>query len=134
MNSPDRPRPRPAPAELLVLTRAEDAVAWLLSTTARWPKRLRATLTQRIEHNALELLEQLTLARYHREGRHHRLDQANLLLERERRLLRLAVALHACPHAAFESAMRRFDEVGRLLHGWRRRGAAAPHAETAPDA
>jgi hypothetical protein len=114
-----RPPARAAEAELLVLARFEEFTAWLLERTARWPKGVRFTLTQRLENHAFDVVEELVVARYSRAGRRARLDSINLRLERMRHLLRLAHGARACPAATFESALRALDEVGRMLHGWR---------------
>ncbi len=58
-------------------------------------------------------------ARYQTAGRLARLDHVNLLLERLRHLFRLARAAEACTRAHHEGAVRRLDEIGRTLHGWR---------------
>ena len=114
-----RPPPREAGPELLVLAKFEEFSGWFLDRTAKWPKHARFTLTQRLENHALDVLEELVVARYERSGRRPRLERVNLKLERMRHLLRLALRAHACPHKVFESSMRQLDETGRMLHGWR---------------
>ncbi|MCP5045385.1 MAG: four helix bundle protein [bacterium] len=116
----DRPKATRAQPELLLLARFEELTTWLLQHTARWPKRTRFTLTQRIENHALDALEALVLARYQTHQRPARLLELNLLFERMRYLLRAARATQACPARTFEQAMRRLDETGRMLHGWRK--------------
>ena len=118
---PARPKPRPAAPELEILRQTEELAAWLFCATARWPKRLRSSLTARIEQAVLTLLEHLTHARYRRTGRLATLDTANHVLEHLRRLLRLAHTVQACQNKTFEQAMRRIDEIGRMLFGWRTR-------------
>ena len=49
-----RPPAREAPDELLVLARWEEFTVWFLERTAKWPKCVRFTLTQRIENHALD--------------------------------------------------------------------------------
>lgn len=123
MTTPSERRPpRKAGADLLVLARTEEFAIWLLARTARWPKRARFTLTQRIEQHALDLVEDLTIARFQREGRGPRLRDADLTLERVRRLLRVARETATCPANSFEYAMRSLDEIGRMLYGWRNPG------------
>lgn len=129
MSVPDsRPAARSAPPELEVLRHAEETTGWLLQRTQRWPKSVRHTLTQRIEQRALDLVEDLIVARYQRSGRLDRLDGVNLSLTRMRFLLRLAKSSGACPKRTFEGSVRRLDTIGRMLHGWRqhlRSGEAA---------
>jgi hypothetical protein len=115
----DRPPPRAAGPELLALAQWEEFVAWLLDHCAKWPKSARFTLTQRVENHALDVVEELVVARYEPRGRLERLREVNLRLERMRFLLRLAVGARTMPKAGFETALRRIDEVGRMLHGWR---------------
>lgn len=119
-----RPPPRRGPEVLLVLARCEDFAAWLFERTPQWPKRARLSLTQRIENAVLELLDELVLARYEREGRRQRLEAINLRLERLRHLFRLARRAQVCPSGVHETSVRSLDEIGRLLSGWRRRLAS----------
>jgi hypothetical protein len=104
----------------LVLRKAEELAGFVLSRTARWPKGLRFTLTRRLEDLVIDVVDQLVVARYRRDGRAQRLDAINLALERARFLLRLAHAARHCPARHFEGTVQRLDEVGRMLHGWRR--------------
>jgi len=115
----DRPPARAAGAELLVLARFEELAGWFFERTASWPKSARFTMTQRLENHALDVIEDLVVARYSPIERSRRLEDVNLRLERMRHLLRLAVRSRACPGSTFESTMRGLDEVGRMLHGWR---------------
>jgi hypothetical protein len=114
-----RPPPRQAGPELLVLQKFEEFTGWLLDRTAKWPKSVRFTLTQRIENLALDVVEDLVVARYRREGRGARLAAVHLRLERMRHLLRLAKGAGASPFTVFEAAMRALDEAGRMIRGWR---------------
>ncbi len=114
-----RPPPREAGPELLVLARWEEFTGWLLQHTARWPRSARFTLCQRVQNHALDVTEMLVVARYEPRERAKLLPRVNLLLERMRFLFRLAVASRVMPGRGFETAMRRVDEAGRMLHGWR---------------
>lgn len=126
----ERPTAKEAPAELLVLQKWEAFTDWFLSCTARFPKCVRFTVTQRLENHALDVTELLVVARYRRDGRRERLEEVNMRLERMRFLLRVALARNALPKRSFEAALRKIDEAGRMLHGWRRSlsGAARPGA------
>lgn len=114
-----RPPAREAGPELLVLAKWEEFTSWLLDRTAKWPKTVRFTLTQRIENHALDVVEKLVVARYDRGARKRNLAEVNLALERMRHLFRLARERNAMPATSFETAARGVDEVGRMLHGWR---------------
>ncbi|MCP3920022.1 MAG: four helix bundle protein [bacterium] len=115
-----RPPARETGPELLVLARWETFTAWLLAHTGRWPKTARFTLVQRLQNHALDVAEHLVVARYEPSRRRAVLHEANLLLERMRLLLRLARENGVQSRSGFESAARGLDEVGRMLHGWRR--------------
>jgi hypothetical protein len=126
MNAPGRPKSRPrrqpdrASGEFLLLAEWECSVIWLLQHTERWPKNVRASLTQRFENAALELLELLVRARYDRTRRAEALGEANHLLERLRYLSRIAHARHIFSNSQFEATIRRLDAEGRMIFGWRR--------------
>ena len=125
----DRPPAAEAGSELLVLQRWEEATAWLLNHTARWPKAARFTLTQRVDNHALDVVEMLVQARYEPGLRRRMLPEINLRLERMRFLLRVARDSKVQPAAGFEGAMRRLDEVGRMVHGWRQAIGERPRQE-----
>lgn len=114
-----RPKAEPAGPEPLVLQKWEHFVAWLFDHTAKWPKSARFTITQRLENHALDVTEQLVLARYEPRERARLLHDTNLRFERMRHLLRLAHDARVMPHHGFESAIRQIDEAGRMVHGWR---------------
>ncbi|MBK8979476.1 MAG: diversity-generating retroelement protein Avd [Planctomycetes bacterium] len=125
----DRAPATTAGPELLVLQRWEESSSWLLNHTARWPKSARFTLAQRIENHALDVLEQLVQARYEPTRRAALLCEVNLRLERLRFLWRAARDARVEHARGFEQAMRRLDEVGRMVHGWRVAiGARQPQA------
>lgn len=124
----NRPSPRPAGPELLVLAKFEEFTGVLLERTAKWPKSTRFTLTQRIENHALDVVEDLVIARYRPPERATRLVAVNLRLERMRHLFRLAKAAGACPFTVFESSLKALDETGRMVHGWRTGRAAGEPA------
>ncbi|MBI4614505.1 MAG: four helix bundle protein [Planctomycetes bacterium] len=118
--TPGRGPPREAGAELLVLASWEEFTDVLLGETARWPKNLRFTLTQRVENHALDVLEKLVAARYEPGARSVLLREINLTLERMRFLFRLAQKRGVLGARNFERAMRGTDDAGRMVHGWRR--------------
>lgn len=115
----DRPPARTADNDLRVLQHWEEFTAWLLAHTGRWPKSSRFTLGQRVQNHALDLVEQLVVARYDPAHRRRILIEINLTLERMRFLFRLARDTSVMPKSGFESAMRGVDDAGRMIHGWR---------------
>lgn len=116
-----RHAPAAAPPHFVALERWEVFVPWLFRHTANWPRRLRVSLTQRVEGLALQILDDLVTARHERRRRVAILKAIDLRLQRLRHLLRVAVALQGCSKATREKALGGIDEVGRMLGGWRRR-------------
>lgn len=109
---PNRPN-----EELPIVQRWYAFLSWLLDVTEKFPKRIRWSLTNRIESLALEILEDLVEAKY----RQRKLD---LLLSINRKLDRLRILLRLCHDkqylsgGAYEGASRRLDECGQMLGGW----------------
>ncbi|MFT7620599.1 MAG: hypothetical protein ACI97A_004256 [Planctomycetota bacterium] len=111
--------PKKAGPDLVVLRHWEEFADWFFARSARFPKLMRMSVTTRAETMVLDLLDHLIIARYQPGERAHRLEQANLLLERLRFLLRLAKKRNSWSMKSFEHAMRSVDECGRMIHGWR---------------
>jgi hypothetical protein len=101
----------------------EQLVVWLFQHTAKFPARLRHSLTARIETRALDIHEGLVGARFTRD-RAAMLRELNVDLDRLRLLLRLAHELQAMDHRAFHHACAEIDTAGRMLGGWTRQQAA----------
>ena len=110
------------PDSLLLFERWLDTTKWLLERTARFPKRLRHSLTDRLENTALEILEGVTTAAYTKD-RAGILVEANEALNRLRVLVRLSQELRALSEGQYEEAARRIDEAGRMLGGWMKSSA-----------
>lgn len=108
-----------------VLVAGEELLGWLLDHTARFPRDVRFTLSQRIDNLALDVYERLVEARYARE-RGAILRRVNLDLEKLRLLLRLATDRKHLPVRSLEHAATRLDHVGRMVGGWLRAEGAAP--------
>ena len=106
-----------APEVPVVFAHWERFATWLFERTAGFPRRLRHSLTQRIEQRTLDVHEALVEARYGR-GRVAALERANLDLERLRLLLRMARDLNALPRGSAEHAFAQVDEAGRMVGGW----------------
>ena len=117
--SMERSEPVGAGPELLCLQKWEEATGWLLEHTAKWPKSARFSFVQKVDNQALAVLEALVAARYEPGQRRNLLREVNLRLEQLRFLLRMARGRQVMPAAGFEVAMREIDAVGRMVHGWR---------------
>lgn len=110
--------------ELRVLTAWTEFLEWLLMTTEKFPKKVRFTLTNRIDNLALDLIEKLVEAQYTK-SRQRPIAEANLILDKMRILLRISHKLTFLPHKQYEHASRKIDEVGRMLGAWGKAGAKA---------
>lgn len=96
-------------------------VPWLLPTTEKFPKKVRLTLSNRIDNLALDVAMTLTEAQYTKSPANH-IRQTNLLLTKLRILLRLSHALTFLPHKQYEYASRKIDEVGHMIGAWGKMG------------
>ena len=104
----------------VVFARWESFIRWLMERTAGFPKRLRHTLTHRIEARALDVYEQLAVARYAPARRRDALDRVSADVDVLRLLLRLARDLRCLSVGQADTAFEHLDEVGRMVGGWRR--------------
>ena len=94
---------------------------WLSPTLEKFPKAHKFTLGDRIQNQALDVLEALIEATYTRDRTQH-LRRANLGIEKlrfcQRFLLRLATDLKVMDKRRYEHAARTLDEVGRSVGAW----------------
>jgi len=94
-----------------------DLVKWLSQKTEKFPKRVRFTLSIRIDNLALDIMERLTEARYAR-SKSNLLREVSGQLDRLRLLLRLCHDLGPLDHGAYRHVSEKLDEAGRMLGGW----------------
>jgi hypothetical protein len=122
---------------LMVALRWEQICDDLLTRTEAFPKMARYSLAQRMDQTAIGVLEVLVEARYTTGARRRdTLNEANLLLNRLRVLVRLSHRRRYLNDKAYEHVSLAIDEAGRLLGGWirstqRRPGDSARTAEEA---
>lgn len=102
---------------LFVKTR--DFIVWLFQHTAKFPKQMRHTLTERLENSVLDFQRELGRALILKDGT--ALANADFELWQVRHLLRIANDLHVFPARLLEYAFGAVDELGRLLGAWRKR-------------
>ena len=105
--------------DLPLLRLWESGLHHLLDDTEQFPKRVRYSFVARIDLNALEILEQLTLARYaaaHQEQQ--ALVNADQALAKLKVLLRVAHARGYLAHKRYERHAKLCEEAGRMLGGW----------------
>ena len=103
--------------ELPVFAKWFDFVKWLMPLTEKLPKKLRFSITNRINNLALDVVEDLVEARYSR-NKAVSLRSANLRLEKLRILFRLCVEQQLMPHKTYLHAIKAINETGKMLGGW----------------
>ncbi|MBM3319642.1 MAG: four helix bundle protein [Candidatus Eisenbacteria bacterium] len=89
---------------------------WLLGRTEKFPRRVRLSISNRLESLALDMLEDIVEARYTR-ARRPVLERMNLRLEKMRVLLRLCHQRGFLPHDGYEHGFRQLTETGRMVGG-----------------
>ncbi|MBI2191592.1 MAG: diversity-generating retroelement protein Avd [Planctomycetes bacterium] len=103
--------------DIPILQRWYSFLSWMMDVTEKFPKRIRWSLTSRVESLSVEILEDLMEAKYRRK-------KLDLLLALNRKLARLRILLRLCHEkqylsmGAYETASRRVDECGQMLGGW----------------
>ncbi|MCW3131110.1 MAG: diversity-generating retroelement protein Avd [Candidatus Methanospirare jalkutatii] len=94
-------------------------VKWLFARTERFPRRVRWSVSSRIESLALDVLDWIVVARYSR-NKAPVLRRINLAIERLRILLRLCNEQGFLASSAYEYAARSLVEAGRMVGGWKK--------------
>jgi len=112
-----------AEPELPLFTHWSEFLKWILGRTEKFPRRVRQSITIRVENLALDILDDIIAARYTRD-RAPILERMNLNLERLRVLLRICHERGFLPHEAYAFGARHLVEAGRMIGGWRKQAAA----------
>ena len=99
-----------------------DFTNWLFDRTARFPKNIRHTVTNRLEDLALVILMNIVGARYDRKNRNDILSKINLDLEKMRVLLRLCHSRCYLSNSQFEHSSREVEKAGQMTGGWMKHG------------
>jgi hypothetical protein len=103
--------------ELPIFVKWMEFLEWLLPVTAKFPRQVRLTFSQRIENLALDVAEDLVEARY-TSNKLELLRDINRKLEKLRVLLRLSHKLQYLSHNGYEHAARSINEAGSMLGAW----------------
>lgn len=101
-----------------VFVKWSEFLEWLLNVTNSFPKKIRFTLTTRIDNTALEILEDIIECRYDRSSRVAGLKKMNVKFEKLRVFLRMCNRLKYLSNSQYEYAMVHLNEVGRMTGGW----------------
>ena len=104
-------------ADLPIFVKWIDFLKWLLTTTEKFPKKIRFTFSDRINNLALDIVEELVDARYSRQ-KIVALRKVNLGIEKLRVLLRICYESKFLSHKSYEHAMYSLNEIGKMLGGW----------------
>jgi hypothetical protein len=107
---------------------------WLIPTLEKMPRSQKFLLGDRLQSEALQVLDSLISGTYTRQREPH-LKAANLGLEKMRFGIRLAKDLRHLDLKAYAHAARCIDDVGRLVGGWIKseRATLAEAAAAAPE-
>ncbi len=98
-------------------------VAWyrllndIMDRTAKFPKDVRFTLTDRIVQFALTIMELVVEAIYSRE-RKDILERINLYMEKLRVLIRIGYDRKYLSIKSYQVLAEQMDEAGRMVGGW----------------
>ena len=104
--------------ELKLFVKWEDFIKWLLGTTDKFPKKIRFSITSRIDNLALDILENIIELRYDREKKKTGFKRVNIRFEKLRILLRICHDLQYLSNSQYEHAARCINEVGKMTAGW----------------
>ena len=107
-----------------VLTKLHDLLLYLIPQLGKFPRDQKFLLGDRIETKLLDVQERCIRAYYSREKRAH-LQEANLLLELVRHLVRLAHDMHYFSRQRYGVVSGKIDEVGRMIGGWLKSSSTA---------
>lgn len=103
--------------ELPIFIKWLDYLKWLLQTVEKFPKRCRATFTDRMINMGFDVVEDLTEARYTR-NKIVTLRRANLTIEKLRLMTRIAFESRLLSQQSYKHAVYSMNEVGKMLGGW----------------
>ncbi|MDF1785783.1 MAG: diversity-generating retroelement protein Avd [Verrucomicrobiales bacterium] len=107
-----------------VLSKLHDLLLYLIPQLSKFPRDQKFLLGDRIETRLLDVQERCLRAYYSREKRVH-LQEANLLLELVRHLVRLAHDMKFFSRQRYGVVSGKIDEVGRMIGGWLKRTSPA---------
>ncbi|MDQ1350421.1 MAG: hypothetical protein QG657_723 [Acidobacteriota bacterium] len=108
--------------ELQVFVKWVDFLKWLLQATDKFPKKVRFTITTRIDNLALDILENIIVCKYDRNARPSGLKKINLHIEKLRVLLRISHDFKYISTRQYQYAAIQINEVGKMVWGWLKEG------------
>lgn len=105
--------------DLSVFIRWKKFMGWFFDAAEKFPRRIRPTLTIRMENLVLDVLERIVEAAYTR-NKTAILRQANLDLEKLRVLTAICHQRKHLSNRAYEHAVKELYETGKMIGGWAR--------------
>jgi len=103
--------------QLSIFTRWSDFLSWLLDTTEKFPKKIRFTISSRLDNIALDILEKIIEAVYTKE-KIEILKEINLQLEKMRVILRICCNKQYLSKQKYDYSIKELYEIGKMLGGW----------------
>ncbi len=97
-----------------------DFLKWILQKTEKFPRKIRFTLSNRIDNLSLDILGGIVEARYSGD-KVDTLRRIDLNIEKLRVLLRICHDLGYLDHKGYEYAARHMREAGKMVGGWRKK-------------
>lgn len=112
-------------AELQIFAKWIDFLKWLLQTTDKFPKKVRFTITTRVDNLALDILENIILCKYDCSARPAGLKRLNINIEKLRVLLRISHDFKYISTQQYQYASIQINEVGKMVWGWLNEGQSS---------
>ncbi|MBN2788856.1 MAG: diversity-generating retroelement protein Avd [Candidatus Delongbacteria bacterium] len=103
--------------EITILPKLYDLMLWYSDKFAKYPKKYKYNLGDRIFTLMLDILENIIEAKYGRSKKQF-LKNVNLSLEKLRFLIRLSKDTQCLTIKAYEYASKEIDEIGKMTGGW----------------
>lgn len=92
---------------------------WLLDHTDKFPKRMRFTITSKLESLALSVLDQFITVRYETKAKKKvLLKKINLDIEKMRVFIRLSHDRKALNVKSYNYAVKELQSIGKQIGGW----------------
>ena len=107
--------------EITILPKLYDFMLWYSNKFAKYPKRYKYILGERIFSLLLDILEKIIEAKYGK-SKANILRKVNLSLEKLRFLIRLSKDTECITIKEYEYASKEIDEIGKMTGGWIKSG------------
>lgn len=104
--------------EFQVFVKWVEFLKWLLQVTEKFPKKIRFTISTRIDNLALDILGMIITCRYDPNARPIGLKRINIGIEKLRVLLRICHELKYISSRQYQYAALRINEAGKMIWGW----------------